>query len=170
VHFLRLRFSQCVLAHWQLQYRRLLTRAQQRQQHYLSIWEFDCIMMDVRPVLVDLVEPTNLVMDCPLLFVKEDSLGSTEVTLDFSFERNLGTGNKAHGHLWFADRRKATREGIPKLGRYQFVSDLRRSRCNTVETIVAHSRGLQFCVDLHNKLRRSSECSQSAVRERAFAT
>src|SRR6266851_2333530 len=122
----------------QLQHCRMLTYAEMREQHDLSIGELKGIMVRTRIVQVDLPEPRHLVVDLPLALLEKAQLKSRNLSLDLAFERDLGAGKKAHRNLGFSNRREPVRGGIPKLRCDQLVSDLRGSGRNIVQTVVAH--------------------------------
>jgi hypothetical protein len=122
----------------QLQHAWILTM---REQHDLAIRELKGIMVRMWIFHVDLPEPSHRVTDVLRFPLEKAQLKSSNLTLDFAFERNLGAGKKAHGYLGFPNRRKPARRGIPKFRRDQLVSDLRRSGRNNVQTIVPHGRG-----------------------------
>jgi hypothetical protein len=62
----------------------------------------------------------------------------TMLVLDFFLKRDFGAGKKAHNHVRLSDRGKATSECVIEECRYQFVSDLCRSGCNAMKTVVTH--------------------------------
>lgn len=86
---------------WQLQHGCMLTYAQMREQHDLAIRELNGIMVRTWIVQVDLPEPSHFVMNAPRFLLEKAQLKSSNLTLDFAFERDLGPGKKAHGHLGF---------------------------------------------------------------------
>src|SRR5580704_5320160 len=112
-----------------------------REQHDLAIRELDGIMVRVRIVQVHLPEPSHLVTDALRLPLEKAQLKSGSRTLDFAFERDLGARKKADSYFRFTTGGKPTGRGIPKFRRDQLVSDLRRSECDSVQTVVAHGRG-----------------------------
>jgi hypothetical protein len=105
-----------------------------REQHDLAIRELKGIMVRVRIVQVDLVEPSHLVTDVLQLPLEKAQLKSGSRTLDFAFERDLGARKKADSYLGFPNGRKSAGRGIPKFRRDQLISDLRRPGCNSVRT------------------------------------
>jgi hypothetical protein len=115
-----------------------------REQHDLAIGKLKGIVVRTWIVHVDLPEPGHCVTDPLRLFLEKPQLKSSKLTLDFVFERHLGTGKKAYRHLGFLNGAKPACRGIPKFGRDQLVSDLRRSGRNNVQTVVAHGRLLLF--------------------------
>src|SRR6202521_5770410 len=92
-------------------------------------------------VHVDLPEPSHRVRDLLRFPLEKAQLKSRNHPLDLVLEHDLGARKKADRHLRFPDGRKPTGRRIPKFRRDEFVSDLRRSRCSSVQTVVAHGRG-----------------------------
>jgi hypothetical protein len=126
----------------QLQYGCMLTYAQMREQHDLAVGELKGIMVRIWILQVDLSEPSYLVTDVVRFPLEKAQPKSSNLTLDFAFKHDLGAREKAHGHLGFSNYREPACRGIQKLGRDQLISDLRRSGSNTVQTVVAHGRGV----------------------------
>src|ERR1700730_5677071 len=138
---LLLRFLRRARSSWQLQHSRLLTHAEPGEQHNLPVGELKGIMVRTWIVYVHLPEPSHRVTDELRFFLEKAQLKSRNHPLDLVLEHDLGARKKADRHLRFPDGRKPTGRRIPKFRRDEFVSDLRRSRCSSVQTVVAHGSG-----------------------------
>ena len=60
------------------------------------------------------------------------------LAFDVLLKRDLGAGKQTHRYVWFADRGETARDRVIELSHNQFVLDFRGSRCNVVQTVVAH--------------------------------
>src|ERR1700730_12056876 len=125
----------------QLQHACMLTYAKMCKQYDLAIGELKGIMVRTWIVHVDLPEPSHRVTDELRVFLEKAQLKSRNHPLDLPFDRDLGARKKDYRRLLFPDGRKPTGRRIPKFRRDEFVSDLRRSRCSSVQTVVAHGSG-----------------------------
>jgi hypothetical protein len=124
--------------HGQLQHTRTLTCAEIRDQHDLAIRELKSIMVRIRIVQVHLPKPSYLVTEVLRFPPEKAQLKSSNLTLDFAFERDLSARKKAHGYLGLSSGGESAGRGIPKFRGDQLVSDRRRSGHNIVQTVVAH--------------------------------
>jgi hypothetical protein len=97
------------------------------QQHDLATGKLNCIVVRAWIIQVDLPEPPDPVSDVPRFFLEKTEEKSGLLALDIAIERDLGAGEKAHGHLGFADCGESVRRRVPKLRRNQLVSNLGRS-------------------------------------------
>src|SRR6516165_6880357 len=109
-----------------------------REQHDLAIRELKSIMVRTRIVQVHLPKPSDLVRETLRFPPEKAQSESGNLTLDFAFEHDLRAWRKAHRYFGFPNGGEATGCGLPKFRRDQLVSDLRRSGCNIVQTVVAH--------------------------------
>ena len=111
----------------QLQYRCMLTHTQVGEQHNLAVGELNRIVVRAWIIQVDLPEPPNPVFDVPRFFTKKTQEKSGLFSLNFAFERDLGTWEKTYGHFWVSDRGESLCRRVPKLRRNQLVPDFGRS-------------------------------------------
>ena len=82
-----------------MQHGGVLTFAQLRQQDDLAVRELKGVVMDVRPILVDLLEFGHPVPESP----GEDK---TSLESHLVLEGELGTGKKTHGDVTIVERGK----------------------------------------------------------------
>src|SRR6266481_4659473 len=97
------------------------------EQHDLATGKLNSVMVGARIIQVDLPEPPDPMSDVPRFFLKETQEKSGLLALDIAIERDLGTREKAYGHLGFSDCGESVRRRVPKLRRNQLVSNLGRS-------------------------------------------
>jgi hypothetical protein len=107
-------------AHWQLQHGRQLTFAQIRQQDGFSVGKLKGIVMDVRPIRVDLSKLRHSMPHPP-------GEEHTSLASYLLLEGQLGAGKQTNGHVTIVDRGKTTCCRVGKARRYQLVSNLRGS-------------------------------------------
>src|SRR6266849_3575231 len=121
----------------QLQHNCMLPLAQPGDEHNLPVRELECVVMHVRLILADLPEARHFLFDLfPELQIRE----KTMLVFDLFLERDLRAGKEAHGYVWFSDRGKTASDRVAEFRRHQFVSDHCRSRCDELQTVVAHRR------------------------------
>jgi hypothetical protein len=97
----------------QLQYRCALAVAEAREQHQLSIREFQCIVMARGDIHVDLPEASK-----PLLNFPAREKATQSLAFDILVERDFRAGQQADGYVWFPDGGEAASDGIVEAGRY----------------------------------------------------
>jgi len=97
------------------------------EQHDLAAGKLDGIVVRARIIQVDLPEPPDPVRDVPRFFLEKTQEKSGLLAPDIAVERDLGTREKAYGHLRFSDCGESVRGRVPKLRRNQLVSNLGRS-------------------------------------------
>ena len=117
----------------QLQHRCGLTGNQPRHHHNLSAGKFQRVMMDVRVIHIDLAESGDAMLDPRFA---EHAEGA--VKLDVVVEGELGAREQADRHIGLTDFGKAAGDRLHKIGGNEPVRDLRRPRCDEMQTIVAH--------------------------------
>src|SRR6516165_12108409 len=117
----------------QLQYRCALAVAEAREQHQLSIREFQRIVMARGDIHVDLPEASE-----PLLNFPAREKPTQSLAFDILVERDFRAGQQADRDIWLADGSKAASDGIVEPARHKLVFDFGRPRCNVVQTIVTH--------------------------------
>jgi hypothetical protein len=97
------------------------------EQHDLAIGKLDSIVVRARIIQVDLPEPPDPMRDVPRFFLEKAQEKSGLLAAHIALERNLGTREKAYGHLRLSNSGESVRRRVPKLRRNQLVSDLGRS-------------------------------------------
>ena len=115
-----------------VQYRRVLTFAQPGEERDLPVGELQSVVMRVWLLRLDLPESSHLIHD---EFLTPEDLKKM-IALHCPLERDLRAGTKTHGHMRFSDGSETTRERVIELRRHQLVSDLRRSGCDEMQTVV----------------------------------
>ena len=100
---------------WQLQHRRVLTLVQRGEQHNVPTGEFQCIVMRVRLVQMDLPEPSYFFTNRLALAKKAKR---RRLPLDLLLEHNLGARKKAYGDALFSNGGETARYRIGELRRY----------------------------------------------------
>jgi hypothetical protein len=94
------------------------------EQHKVPVWELKGVVLDVWLVLVD--SPKLSYLHAKFLATNPTRKEAARV-LNLLLERDFCAGKETHCYVRFSDRYKTTREGVVKLRRHQFVSDLCRS-------------------------------------------
>jgi hypothetical protein len=117
----------------QLQYGRVLTFAQSRQQHDLPVRKFQRVVMCVRFIELDLTELGRAPLDFALWQNAEEI-----VVFDVVLEYQFGAGPQAHRYVGFSNSGKATGGGVVESRRHQLVSYLRRPGFDEMQTEIAH--------------------------------
>jgi hypothetical protein len=110
-----------------LQYGRALALTQAREQHHLSIGEFQCIMMDCNVVYVELSEACE---PLPKIFTWENA--SPPFAFDIIVECDLGPRQQTDRYIWLTDGSEAAGDGIVEPSRHQLVLDLGRPGSNSM--------------------------------------
>src|SRR5690349_7207761 len=90
-------------------------------------------MMHVRVVHIDLAESGYAMLDPRFAKHAEGT-----VKLDFAVEGELGAREQADRHVGLTDFGKAACDRLHEIGGNEPVRDLRRPRCDEMQTIVAH--------------------------------
>ena len=119
----------------QLQYGRVLTFAQSRQQHDLPIRKFQSVVMYVRLIELDLAELCCAPLDLALGQNAEEI-----VVFDVVLEYQFGAGPQAYCYVGFSDRGKATGDGVVEFRRHQLVGYLRGPGFDEMQTEVTLER------------------------------
>jgi len=91
--------------------------------------------MQVRLIRVDLPEARHSLSN---LFRALQAREETMLVFHLILKRDLGAGKQAHGNVRFSDRGKTAGDGVAESCRHQFVPDHCGSRCNELQTVVAH--------------------------------
>ena len=60
------------------------------------------------------------------------------LAFDFRLECDLRAGKKTHSYMWFPDGGETTSERVIERRCHQLVSDLCRSGCDEMQTVIAH--------------------------------
>lgn len=55
-----------------------------------------------------------------------------------SIKSELRTGPQAHRHSWLANTCETDGDRVGKFGRYQYISDRSRPRCDVMQAVIAH--------------------------------
>jgi hypothetical protein len=110
-----------------LQYGRALALTQSREQHQLSIWEFQCIMMDCSVVYVDLSEACE---PLPKIFAWENA--SPPFAFDIIVECDLGPRQQTDRYIRLTDGSEAASDGILETTSHQLVLGLCRPGSNSM--------------------------------------
>ena len=118
----------------QLQHGRVLTFAQPGKLHDLTIGELQGVMMHAGLLQVD--PPKSSYLRTDQLLAPDDI--KNMLAFDFLRKCYLRSRKEAHCYGWLFDRCEPTSERVFELRRHQLVSDLCRSGCNEIQTVVAH--------------------------------
>src|SRR5258708_16451075 len=104
-----------------LQHRSGLSDAKPCQQHHLSTRKFQCIVVFVGAVEIDLPEARDVLFQFPP-FVQPERV----VAFDILLKTQLGAGNQAHGPIRLPYPPETPAQQIPQLPSHNLLTTLRR--------------------------------------------